>query len=70
MKKLRVLLCMMIAVVFSLTGCGAESTIKYEYDQQTLIDDAKDRLEWVLNLPDSGLKYVVAEGSELYANAA
>lgn len=69
MKKLRVLLVLMIAVVFSLTGCGPESALKYEIDQQSLIDDAKSTFEYMLNLPDSGKKYTVAKGEEPYASA-
>lgn len=69
MKKLRVLLVMMLAVVFSLTGCGPESALKYEVDQQSLIDDAKSTLEYILNLTDSGKKYTVAQGEEPYASA-
>lgn len=69
MKKFRVLLVMMIAVVFSLTGCGPESALKYEIDQQSLIDDAKATLEYMLNLTDSGKKYTVAQGEEPYASA-
>lgn len=69
MKKLRVLLFMMIAVVFSLTGCGSESALKYEVDQQTLIDDAKNTFEYLLNLSDSGKKYTIAQGQEPYADA-
>ncbi len=69
MKKFRALLFMMIAVVFSLTGCGTESALKYEYDQQVLIDDAKSILEDMLNLSDSGRKYTIAQGSDPYASA-
>lgn len=69
MKKLRVLLVMMIAVVFSLTGCGSESALKYEYDQQTLIEDAKSTFEYMINLPESGKKYTIAQGDEPYASA-
>lgn len=69
MKKLRVLLVMMIAVVFSLTGCGPESALKYEIDQQSLIEDAKGIFEYMLNLSDSGKKYTIAQGEEPYASA-
>ena len=69
MKKFRILLVMMIAVVFSLTGCGPESALKYEIDRQSLIDNEKSTLEYMLNLSDSGKKYTVAQGEEPYASA-
>ncbi len=64
MKKFRILLFVMIAAVFSLTGCGKESALKYDYDQKTLVDDAKSYLNWLLNLTESGKKYIMAEGGE------
>ncbi|MDE5966835.1 MAG: OadG family protein [Lachnospiraceae bacterium] len=69
MKKFHILIFMMIAAVFSLTGCGQESALKYDYDQQTLIDDAKGYLQWMLNLTDSGTSYVIAEGAQLDSDA-
>ncbi len=69
MKKFRVLLLMMIAVVFSVTGCGKDTGLPYEYDQQRLIDNAKTNLEYMLNLSESGQKYTIAQGEEPFSGA-
>ncbi len=69
MKKFRILLLMMIAVVFSLTGCGAEKGLPYSYDKETLADDAKTNFEYMLNLSEAGQKYTIAQGGEPYSAA-
>lgn len=64
MKKFHILIFMMIAAVFSLTGCGPESALKYDYDQQALIDHAKGYLDEMSKLSEAERHYVIAEGSE------
>lgn len=64
MKKIHILIIMMIAAVLSLTGCGPESALKYDYDQQALVDYAKGYWNEMVSLSEAERRHVIAEGSE------
>ena len=69
MKKLRILFFMMIALCFSLTACGAEKGLPYEYNKEDIITDAANILDSLMQTDEAQRKYIIAEGDEVYSKA-
>ncbi|MBR6223981.1 MAG: OadG family protein [Lachnospiraceae bacterium] len=60
---------MMIALCFSLTACGAQKGLPYEYNKDDLVYDAESMLEQFMQATEPQRKYIMAEGDEVYSKA-